>query len=258
MARDDDWEKKEGWTRREWVKAGLAVGGASAATAIGVTLGVPLLSGPQPTEPFPDVIRYTRFNTDQWWNNLEDQPMKVTDFGEWKGATGVFHGAFVDGKHLAGTGLPVLVIRIKRDDSVFSAPAAGDVNLPPGFGLYFDDSARDVRIVAFYDRCVHLCCYPGWQVVTDPPPLRDYELYSPIPPPTWAKYGLDPIYCVCHGSQYEPMILQKSVNDRNGVEYVGALRVYGPAVRAIPVVPIKAVDDVITGVISDPRWYEYC
>src|SRR5207249_4330136 len=119
-------------------------------------------------------------------NALEGQPVKVTDFQEWQGATGVWDGEFVDGKLVPGTGYPVLIIRVKRDDSVFSAPT--DVAVPSGFNLYYDDPARDIRIVVVYDRCAHLCCYPGWQVVQNPPPARDYL----SPAPTYQVFGIDP------------------------------------------------------------------
>ena len=150
--------------------------------------------------------------------------------------------------------MPVLVIRVKRDDSVFIAPPPGDVSLPAGFDLYYDDPARDIRIVVVYDRCAHLCCFPGWQVITNPPPARDYTSDTP----TYRVYGLDPIYCVCHGSQYDPMVLLKDVNPRNGVTYVGPSRVHGPSSRAIPVIAVKAINDVLVGGMADPRWYEYC
>lgn len=126
--------------------------------------------------------------------------------------------------------------------------------LPAGFNLYYDDPARDIRVVVFYDRCAHLCCFPGWQITLDPPPFHGGYLGST---PTWEVYGLDPIYCVCHGSQYEPMVLAKNVNPLNGVEYVGASLVFGPATRSIPVVSVKAEDDVLIGGATDLRWYEY-
>ena len=133
MANSSDWEKQEGWTRRDWVKLGLAVGGSAAAGAVGVGLAEKLLRSPPP-EPIEGPILYTRFPMDQWWNSYEGNPVKVTDFQEWQGATGVLGGTFASGKWVAGTGYPVLVIRVKRDDSVFSAPT--DVAVPSGFDLY--------------------------------------------------------------------------------------------------------------------------
>lgn len=244
----EDTEKR--WTRRGWVKAGLAIGGTSAAAALVGTFG-PSLLGPERT-PGDNTIRYTRFPTDQWWNDREGKPVRVTDFAEWQGATGVWRGNYVEGKVLSGTGYPVLAIRVKRDDSVFSAPL--DVAPPVGFGFYYDDPDRNLRIVVVYDRCAHLCCFPGWQVIQEPPPSREYV----FPTPTYEVFGLDPIYCVCHGSQYDPLALVKDVNPENGVEYVGPRRVHGPSTRAIPVVPVRAEEGVLVGAMPDPRWYEYC
>lgn len=250
----DDKGDAEDMSRRELVKIGLAIGAAGAATATGITLLSPLLLGPRPRDESLEQIRYTRFPSDQWWNDQEEEPIRVSDFQEWQGATGVWRAVLSDGKPVPATGFPVLVIRVKRDDSVFVAPAPEEVSLPAGFGLYYDDPARDIRIVAVYDRCGHLCCYPGWQVVQDPPPSRDYVSDAP----TYRVYGLDPIYCVCHGSQYDPMVLVTDVNPRNGVTYVGPSRVHGPSSRAIPIIPLKAVDDILVGGMPDPRWYQYC
>jgi len=233
------------------VKLGLAVGGSAAVGTVAAGLASTLLQT-SPARPVDATLFYTRFSTPQWWNTLEGKPINVTDFAEWQGATGVWGGAFVDGKWIAGTGYPVLVIRVKRDDSVFSAPT--DVPVPSGFDLYYDDPARDIRLVVVYDRCAHLCCYPGWQVVQNPPPARDYT----SPAPTYQVFGLDPIYCICHGSQYDPMLLVKNINERNGVEFVGPSRVHGPAGRAIPVFAVRAVDDVLHAAMVAPRWYEYC
>jgi hypothetical protein len=54
------------------------------------------------------------------------------------------------------------------------------------------------------------------------------------------------------------MVLAKDVNPVNGATYVGARMVHGPAQRAIPVVALKAVDDVLHGLAPDAKWYAYC
>jgi Rieske Fe-S protein len=255
MGQDSD---KEGISRRDAMKIGLAVGAIGAVAATEVALLTPLLQGPPLQEvrkdPLVDQIRYSRFPAPQWWNDREGEPMRVTDFQEWQGATGVWRGLYQDGRFVPGTGFPVLVIRVKRDDSVFRAPEPGEVSLPTGFGLYYDDPSRDIRIVAVYDRCAHLCCYPGWQVVQNPPPARDYVSDAP----TYTIYGLDPIYCVCHGSQYDPMILVRDVNPRNNAKYVGPSRVHGPSSRAIPIIPLKAVSDILVGGMPESSWYADC
>ncbi len=247
------WESED-ITRRDWVKLGLLVGAAGGATALGVAAAETLFA-PGPYSPYPpDALFYTRFPVDEWWNDKADQPMRAGDFGLWQGATGVWRGTYASGRLIAGTGMPVLVIRVPRDSTYFQAPPANEFTIPNGFSLYYDDPARDLRFVVLYDRCVHLCCYPGWQVVTNPPPGRDYA----VPCPTYQVYGLDPIYCICHGSQYDPLVLTTSVNPSNNVTYVGAERVHGPAGRCIPVVAVAVKEDVLYGGMIDARWYEYC
>ncbi len=251
----EDEEHEPGWTRRDLVKAGMGVGAVAALAALGTSTAGQLLPPPvKVSGETKETIHYTKFPTPQWWNDRAGSPVKVTDFQEWQGASGVWRGVFQDDKYVPGTGYAVLVIRVRRDEGTFSAPAREEVDLPPGFDLYFDDESRDIRIVVCLDRCVHLCCSPGWQVVKNPPP--EYRFLAPAP--TYEKYGLDPIYCVCHGSQYEPMVLVKDVNPENGVVYVGARHVHGPATRALPVIPVKAEKDVLVGGMPNSGWYEYC
>ncbi len=250
---------KGGWeagelTRRDVVKIGLAVGAVGGAAALGLAVGESLLSTAPYTPYPPDALIYTRFPEPEWWNGKANQPMRVTDFQLWQGATGIWRGRFENGSWVSGTGLPVLVIRIPRDSTNFRSPPASEFPVPPGFALYYDAPSRDLRFVVLYDRCVHLCCFPGWQVVTSPPPGRDYLL----PCPTYQVYGVDPIYCVCHGSQYDPLVLTTSVNPNNNVTYVGAERVHGPAGRAVPVVAVAVKADVLYGGMVDERWYAYC
>jgi Rieske Fe-S protein len=271
------WEREEqekGWTRREWVKVGIG------ATSIGVFAGLGgLVSGqilPPPyktTGEVRDTIQYTKFPTPQWWNSKAGTAVRVTDFQEWQGATGVWRGLFQGTTYIPGTGYPCMIIRIKREDQFFTEPSADQVPdnfkrlqaSDPAFKLYFDDPAVDAtkggtRIVVLFDRCVHLCCYPGWHVVDNPPPLRDY-IGSP---PTYDQFKQDPVYCVCHGSQYDPMVLVVNVHP-SGVPYVGAARVHGPAPRALAVIPVKLQGSSLVGGAplgsdgkNDFGWYIYC
>lgn len=270
------WEEEERrlrMTRREWVRMGMAAGtvgalGAAFAGMAGQLLPPPIIR----PGALRETIHYTRFPSPQWWNGFDGRPVRVTDFEEWQGATGVWRGLFLEGELLPGTGLPVLIIRVKRDTDAFQEPAPETLPgpLPEGFSLYYDDADRDIRILVCFDRCVHLCCFPGWHVVSNPPPLRDYQNFvlageNPVEEnPTWYKYRLDPIYCVCHGSQYEPMNLVVDVNPKNGAPYVGAKRVHGPASRSLPIVPMRTQGDILIGGMPekdgkpDPRWYVYC
>jgi len=247
-------EERPGWTRREWVKLGVTVGAVGTLGAL--TAGVWGQIFPPPKEfegEVRETIEYTRFPTPQWWNSKAGTPVKVTDFELWQGATGTWRGIYQQDRWIPGTGYPVLVIRVPRDDTNFQAPT--DVTLPPelaGFSLYYDDPTRDLRIVTLFDRCVHLCCYPGWHVIpTADAPNVNYS-------PTYSVYGQDPVYCICHASQYDPMVLVKSTNPKNNATYVGAQFVHGPANRSLPVIAVRAANDTLVGGMVDARWYVYC
>src|SRR2546422_4946732 len=104
LSEDNDAETPRPWTRRDLVKLSLAAGGAAGAGGLGVGLAATLLKAPAAPGPQPQsTIRYTPFPTDEWWNALEGQPGKVTDFQEGQGATGVWGGEFLDGKLVPGT-----------------------------------------------------------------------------------------------------------------------------------------------------------
>ncbi len=246
-------------TRREWIESGLVLGAAAAATAVEswavLRLAQTVLPAPKPINGIiEDRLVYTHFPADQWWNSKAGTAVRVTDFAEWQGATAVWRGLFQEGTWVPGTGYPVLVIRILRDDTYFEHPDPGPYGLPAGFGLYYDDPVRDIRIVALFDRCTHLCCYPGWHVVSDPPPPRTYT----VSPPTYDVYRQDPVYCVCHDSQFDPLLLVADVNPVNNVGFVGAQVVHPPATYSIPVIPIRAVSDELRGGMANPAWYAYC
>jgi Rieske Fe-S protein len=275
-------EKESGWTRREWLKVGIG------AASIGVFAGLGgLVSGQILPPPYKipgeirETIQYTKFPTPQWWNAKAGTPVRVSDFKEWQGATGAWRGLYQGTTYVAGTGFPCLIIRIKREtgpNPFFTVPAEDQlppnfkelVATDPAFHLFFDDPNLDpsnggTRIIVLFDRCVHLCCYPGWHVVDNPPPARDYSTYGATPP-TYEQFKQDPIYCVCHGSQYDPMLLTVNVNDKNGKPYVGATRVHGPAPRALPVIPVKAQGENLVGGMpidpaskqADAAWFTYC
>ncbi len=142
------------------------------------------------------------------------------------------------------------MIRVPHDAPEFQAPP--DVERPRGFDLYYDDADRQIRIVVLFDICAHLCCPPGWHVVTDTQPLRDYL----APSPTYEVYRQDPVFCVCHGSQYDLLLLVENVNPRSGAAYVGARHVHGPTRRALPVVPVRAAGNRLIGGMADPAWYD--
>jgi Rieske Fe-S protein len=266
-------EQERGWTRREWVRLGLTAASIGTVAGLGGLVAGQILPPPYKIEgEIRETIHYTKFPTPQWWNGRRGSPVRVSDFQVWQGATGVWRGLYQNGIYVPGTGLPVLIIRVLREDQFFTVPAPEEMpaELPDGYSLYFDDPTLDAanggtRLVVLFDRCVHLCCTPGWHVVDNPPPGRAYGDYVGADPkenhsvaPTWGAFDQDPVYCVCHGSQYDPMLLTVNVNERNGARYVGAARVHGPAPRALPVIPVRAAGQTLVGGMANPAWYVYC
>ncbi len=269
----EDEEKEKGWTRREWVRLSMAAGVVGTIGGLGgLTLGQILPPPLKVSGEIRETIQYTKFpptdpTADLWWNPKAGSPVLVSDFDrDWRGATGVWRGVFQNNQWIPGTGYPCLIIRIKRENQYTSYPSAAQLPtpLPAGFNLYFDDpnlfpTQGGTRIVVLFDSCVHLCCNPGWHVVSNPPPDRSYSQYTGgAIVPTYDIFGVDPVYCICHGSQYEPMVLVVNTNPKNGALYVGAWRVHGPAPRALPVIPVKAQGQNLVGGMVDPAWYMYC
>ena len=247
-------EDPENPSRRSWLKTCMAAGlGAAAGAAVGGLAAT--LVGPEfERYELREAFSYppNRSPSGAWWDPLVDQKMKVTDFGLWQGAPGLWRAMYDHGKYVAGTGLPVLVVRVPRDDAVFVAPT--DVTFPSGVHLFFDDAARDIRLVAFWNRCTHLCCRASWHDQPIPDIFRDYT----PPVPTWTVYGQDPIWCMCHDSQFDPMVLIKGIHPLATEQYVGARLVHGPGTDPLPVVPLRTEDDILLGTMVYPGWYRYC
>lgn len=254
---------REAVTRREWIRNGLLFAGAAAAGAAASGISAAILDYllPPPVGPvgsLDESMVFAPFPTAQWWNHLAGQPVKVTDFQNiWDGATAVWRGLFQNGQWVAGTGYPVVLIRTVRDSAYYHLPSSASAGLPLGFNFFYDDPTRDIRIVALFDRCTHLCCYPGWHVVSNPPPSTDYSTYGTYSP-TYEVYSQLPIYCICHGGEYDPLLLTSGTNPTTQSSYVGADWIYGPVDRPLPLIPLNAVDDVLYGGMADPRWYAYC
>src|SRR5436309_16084262 len=78
-----------------------------------------------------------------WWDDRQGRPILATDFQEWQGASGVWRGLFVNERWVPGTGLAVLVIRVKYDATEFQVST--DLVPPRGFSFYHDDPRQRIR-----------------------------------------------------------------------------------------------------------------
>ena len=188
--------------------------------------------------------------------NLQFQVVHVTDFKLWDGASTLWREAFDEGgKAVSGTGFPALIICVE----------ASLLEVPTEFESYVvrrDVGGVPAVFIALYDRCVHLCCKPGWHYNVVPSTLHDYVTQ---PRTLLASPPQDPIWCQCHNSQYDPVTIVSDIHPPPAnVPYIGARFVHGPATRALPCIPLKLNGTILEGIYDPgdgghPEWYSaYC
>lgn len=262
----DDWAEDavpHGITRRRSLQILGLVGGGAVLTSVLASMKSLL---PPPIACRGEVTNRFLFgqpNPGQvvWWKDkgLVGSPARVTDFDLWQGAATTWRAVLDEqGAEEPGCGFPALVIRVDAD----SVPLLR----PPAFDNFIIDETIDLgsgvqryTFVALYDRCVHLCCFPGWHFLKVPDSFHDWDPR----PRTYDIAGEDPVWCQCHNSQYDPATLKDDVHP-NGVRYIGATKVHGPAPRALPAIPIRRTGLFIEGLYDPadgghPEWYSaYC
>tara|TARA_B100001996_G_scaffold372996_1_gene349998 strand:+ start:540 stop:1385 length:846 start_codon:yes stop_codon:yes gene_type:complete len=112
-------------------------------------------------------------------------------------------------------------------------------------------SIHDNLIIVF-SRCPHLCCIPGWQLVTN-----DFTNDN------WESGGTDSggnkLFCICHSSRFDPTAIEKNSMGRGTpFDYIGIRRVGGPAPNGMPLVPFVLNGDLIEALPDFIDWYAYC
>ena len=111
------------------------------------------------------------------------------------------------------------------------------------------------NLVMIFGRCTHLCCIPGWQLVS-----------NSFTDDSWTPGGGDDggtkLFCICHSSRFDPTVLEMNTNRNraNGstFKYAGILKAGGPAPVGLPIIPIQMNGDVIEGIVDYLDWYTYC
>ncbi len=236
MARDDRFPDEVGMDRRGFIKAAVSAGAVGLAGAL-VASGKTLL--PPPIEPPGTVFEgfvYAQGGTRNpfGFDRLAGQPARPEHFSEtWSGAAAVWRPLFDEGNNqIPSTGFPVLLIKI--DPTLFLRPPEWTK----------DHFLATEGIVAMWDRCVHFCCPPQWHTAVLPPAYQEYE--ASRVPRTLSEAGQDPIWCLCHNSQYDPLTFVWDVHP-NGTIYVGANMAHGPATRALAAVSIATRGGQIVG-----------
>ena len=167
-------------------------------------------------------------------------------------------------------GVPVVVMYVEHSKYAGTPDANGKARFQFTEGIdetgkyvgHFDDLAEaDLRLmpsedlVMVFGRCTHLCCIPGWQLVSN-----SYTEDS------WTPGGGDDggtkLFCICHSSRFDPTVLEMNTNRNrsNGAtfNYAGIRRSGGPAPVGLPIIPIQLNGDVLEGLTDYVDWYTYC
>ncbi len=243
MARDEEFEDERGVDRRTFMKAAVAAGAvglAGSLIASGKSLLPPTLTA-QGTVNNGFIIAKGDTPNPYGFDALAGQEARVEQFTkEWGGVAAVWQAVFDStGAQIPGTGYPVLLLRVDPD-----------LVLSPPEWVSGQDWISTPGIVAIWDRCVHLCCFPQWHLAKVPPAYQQYD--TGRVPRTLTEAGQDPIWCRCHNSQYDPITVVWDVHP-SGVIYLGAKMAHGPAKRALPVVSITSQAGKIVGThFTDP------
>ena len=255
--------------RRRFLQATLVAG---AAAVVGTTVASAKSLIPPPftfTGTIENTFRYGLPENPSNWvvqRNLVGQVARVTDFHLWDGAAFIWRQAYDEGgRAILTTGFPALIICV--DDRLLRAP--------PAFDPYVIRRQVDgvpAALVALFDRCVHLCCKPGWHFYPVPNELHNYTVeprtFQATDPATGTPKPQDPIWCQCHNSQYDPVTLVENAHPPSNkapayTPYIGAQFVHGPATRALPCIPLKLAGTTLEGTYEPPEghpeWYTvYC
>ncbi len=201
-----------------------------------------------------------------WYGAMHEQVMKKSDFvaEAAKSSTGTSGAAGV------WNGVPIVVTYVHHSKNAGTPLSNGKARFQfmegyDGTGKYvghFDDLAdADPRLspsedlVMIFARCTHLCCIPGWQLVS-----------NSFTEDTWTPGGGDDggtkLFCICHSSRFDPTALEMNTNTNrsNGAKfnYAGIRRAGGPAPVGLPIIPIAMNGDIIEGLPDYVDWYTYC
>ena len=170
------------------------------------------------------------------------------------------------------SGLPVNVIYVPHSENAKSPPTEGSPRFQfadgynesgsyVGSGYEVDEdsqyeslSIHDNMIIVF-SRCPHLCCIPGWQLVTN-------DFTSDQWVPGGVDSGGNKLFCICHSSRFDPTVIEKNMNrNRNNgqdFKFFGIKRTGGPAPVGMPLIPFVVNGDIIEALDDFKDWYTYC
>ena len=255
--------------RRQFLKYGFNTATGVLAASLGV-LGFSAILLPPGADSGGSnngVIFWAKGREDEaWYGAKHELPMTRQDFVDEaaKSSTGTAGAAGI------WAGVPVIVVYVdhqkNKDTPVTNGKARfqmmeGYDETGKRIGHFEDMSDLDPRIfpsdnlVIIYGRCTHLCCIPGWQLVS-----------NSFTDDSWTPNGTDDggtkLFCICHSSRFDPTALEMNTNRNrsNGAtfNYAGIKVSGGPAPVGLPIIPVQMNGDNIEGITDYVDWYTYC
>ena len=258
--------------RREFMRHSFnTAAGVITMASLGVVGFASLLMGQADSDGGDSSVRFwvpTGTEDSAWYGDRHLEAMSYQSFVDaaaesstgMSGASGVW------------SGLPVNVVYVPHSENFQSAPVEGSPRFQfadgynesgsyVGSGYEIDEdpqyeslSIHDNMIIIF-SRCPHLCCIPGWQLVTN-----DFTSDQWIP--GGVDSGGNKLFCICHSSRFDPTVIEKNMNrNRNNGEdfrFMGIKRTGGPAPVGMPLIPFVVNGDIIEALDDFKDWYTYC
>ena len=200
-----------------------------------------------------------------WYGDSHLQPMSYDAFVQasansntgMTGAQGVWSGmpvnvVYVPDNENKDTGLASNKPRFQYMEGYNS----GGKYVGSGYELYEKPEYASLSIhdnlIIVFSRCPHLCCIPGWQLVTNDYTNDSWEAGG-------TESGGNKLFCICHSSRFDPTAIEKNSMGRGTpFNYIGIKRVGGPAPNGMPLVPFVLNGDMIEALPDFADWYAYC
>ena len=255
--------------RRQFVRYGFnATSGVLAATLGALGFAAILLPPSGGGGGDSSVLYWAKGREDEAWYGAKHlQPMSKSDFENEAAKSNVG----MSGAQGVWNGLPVIVNYVPHSTNS-SKPLAD--NSPrfqemPGYDIgknyvghateyllgnpdIFDPNGN---LIMIFSRCTHLCCIPGWQLVSNPQTDDNWT-------PGGGDDGGSKMFCICHSSRFDPTAIEvnRNANRSTGAsfEYLGIRRAGGPAPVGLPIIPIIMNGDTIEASSDYTGWLTYC
>ena len=255
--------------RRQFMRYGFNASGGVLAASLGALGFASILLPPSGDSGGDSAVKFwAKGREDEaWYGAMHLQPMTKSSFE----AEAAKSNVGMAGAQGVWNGLPVIVNYVPHSTNA-SKPVAD--NLPRfqemagydiaknyvGHATEFLLSNPDVfdpnnNLVMSFGRCTHLCCIPGWQLVS-----------NSFTDDNWTPGGGDDggtkMFRICHSSRFDPTAIEvnRNANRSNGqmFEYLGIRRAGGPAPVGLPIIPIIMNGDTIEASTEYTGWLTYC